>query len=300
MDHWYSFAKIVEFSSLNKASRILNISQPALSRQIKRLEEDLGVKLFTRRGKRLVLTRAGELCYEHALELEAMNKRLVRSLDPYRGDNQSVTLTIGASLTTLQSTLPELLAAYLEAHPATDIKALTGKTHEIVSLVKEKKIDIGVIASSSEGTGYICEPLFDDHLCLILPIDHAYVDKPDVKLDDLDGQSFILFSRGTWYRILTDELFQRHGIHPDVKMEIDSFEAIIRLVSSCKAVALLPQSYVHAHLAENNKIIVRNLPELHETKRTTSLIFPKGGLDNETVHSFIEKARHYFHSRPIT
>jgi len=299
MDHWHSFAKIVEFSSLNKASRVLNISQPALSRQIKRLEEDLGVKLFIRRGKRLVLTRAGELCYEHALELEAMQTKLVRALDPYRGDSQPAELTIGASLTTLQSTLPELLAAYLETHPSTDIKALTGKTHEIVSLVKEKKIDIGIVASHSEGNGYVSEPLFDDHLCLILPIDHPYVDRSSITLGDLDGLSFILFSRGTWYRVLTDELFQRYGIHPDIMMEIDSFEAIIRLVGSCKAAALLPKSYVHTHLAENNKLIVRNLPELHETKRTTSLIFPKEGLDNETVRSFIEKARQYFRSKPM-
>jgi LysR family transcriptional regulator, transcriptional activator of the cysJI operon len=275
MEHWNSFVKVVEMSSLNRASRVLNLSQPALSRQIKRMEEDLGVKLFTRKGKRLVLTRAGELCYEHAIELEGLNRKLLRSLEQFKGADRQVTLTIGASLTTLQSTLPELLSAYMEDRPSTDIKAITGKTHEIVDLVKEKKIDVAVVASFSEGTGFVCEPLFDDHLCLILPVDHPLLDQPSPSLHDLDGLPFILFSRGTWYRIMTDELFQRYGIHPDVKMEIDSFEAILRLIPSCKAAALLPQSYLRGHLAENRNLVVRDLPELLETKRTTRLFFPK-------------------------
>ncbi|MCR8645245.1 LysR family transcriptional regulator [Paenibacillus sp. N1-5-1-14] len=297
MEHWRSFASIVEHSSLNQASRNLNLSQPALSRQIMKLEETLGVALFTRKGKRLELTRAGEICYEHAKQLHAMDVKLMRQLQQFKVENKHVALTVGASLTTLQSTLPQLLAAFLDEHPHTDIKVLTGKTHEIVTMVKEKKVDIGLIASTINVSGIQCEPLFDDHLCLVLPPDHDYVHQAELTINHLEGLSMILFSRGTWYRILTDELFQQYSIHPDIKMEIDSFEAIIRLVPSCYSATLLPQSYVRSLLAENNGLVVRNLPELLQTKRTTSLIYAKEAYNQEAVHPFINKAKAFYENQ---
>lgn len=297
MDHWFAFTKIVELSSLNKASRVLNISQPALSRQIMKLEEELDVKLFSRKGKRLELTRAGEICYEHAVEINAKQDTLMRNLKQFKKVDKHTSFTIGASLTTLQATLPDLLSAYLNEFPLVDVKASTGKTHEIVSMVKEKKVDIGLVASSIEVNGLICEPLFEDHLCLILPAMHPYINKSAHTVDDLQGLPLILFSRGTWYRVLTDEWFQQYGIQPNIKMEIDSFEAIIRLVSSCKTATLLPLSYVRAHLEENNGLIICHVPELEATTRTTSLIFSREAQENEAVNSFIQTARAYFATR---
>ncbi|TCZ75827.1 LysR family transcriptional regulator [Paenibacillus albiflavus] len=294
MEHWYSFARIVELSSLNKASRVLNISQPALSRQIMKLEEELEVKLFTRKGKRLELTRAGEICYEHALKFIHLQDQLMRNLKQFKGSDKNISFTIGASLTTLQSTLPDLLSAHLNRFPMIDVKASTGKTHEIVTMVKDRKVDIGLVASSIEVNGLICDPLFDDHLCLILPIGHPYANQLTITIDHLKSLPLILFSRGTWYRVLTDEWFQQYDIYPNIKMEIDSFEAIIRLVVSCNAATLLPQSYVRAHLEENNELVICHFPELEAMKRTTSLIFPRDAMDNETVQSFVHTAKTYY------
>lgn len=294
MDHWYSFTRIVEHSSLNKASRVLNISQPALSRQIMKLEEELDVMLFTRKGKRLELTRAGKICYEHAIKLNQMQDQLMRNLKQFKDSDKNISFTIGASLTTLQSTLPELLSVYLKKLPTVDVKASTGKTHEIVTMVKDRKVDIGLVASSIEVSGLICEPLFDDHLCLILPHGHPYINKFTLTVDHLQGLSLILFSRGTWYRVLMDEWFQQYGIYPNIKMEIDSFEAIVRLVVSCKTATLLPLSYVRAHLEENPELVICDLPELAATKRTTSLIYSQEAIDNIAVQSFIQTARDYF------
>ena len=75
------FAVVVEQVSLNKASQLLNISQPALSRKIMKLEEELGVELFIRKGKRLELTKVGQICYDHALELRHLERK-VQASDP--------------------------------------------------------------------------------------------------------------------------------------------------------------------------------------------------------------------------
>jgi DNA-binding transcriptional LysR family regulator len=284
------FIIVVEQRSLNKASQLLNLSQPALSRKIANLEDELGVSLFERRGKRLVLTRAGQMCYDHALEMRRMRRNFREALRLFASKGPAGSLTIGASLTTLQSTLPDLITLYTQEYPETDIKAVTGKTHEIVTLVQERKTDIGLVASRIDHPGVHCLPLFDDHLCLVLPENHRLLGKTSVHIQEIDRLPMILFSRGTWYRILVDELFHRYAVFPDVRMEIDSFEATLRLVAGGKTATLLPKSYLRRNLLENNGLAVRNIPELELTKRTTSLIYVDSAAENPAVRRFAEKA----------
>ncbi|TVY03938.1 LysR family transcriptional regulator [Paenibacillus cremeus] len=291
------FTAVVEQKSLNKASQLLNLSQPALSRKIMRLEEEMGVELFKRKGKRLELSRAGEICYEFALEQKRLERKLHQALQAFKEGNAPSSIVIGASLTTLQSTLPDLITIYTREYPNTDIKAVTGKTHEVVPLVKEKKVNIGLVASKIDDPALTCVPLFDDPLCLVLPLKHPFADESTLSIQDLHDLPMILFSRGTWYRVLMDEMFHRCGVHPDVKMEIDSFEAIIRLVSTCEAATLLPESYLRRTLMEDNQLIVRFIPELEQTKRTTSLLFTEDAVHEPSIRRFIDKAVSHYQAK---
>lgn len=271
IDELHVFAVIVEQSSMNKAASLLNISQPALSRKLARLEQDLGVELFRRVGKRLELTRIGQLTYDYTLELRRLHLQYLQTLSEFKATGRT-SLTIGASLTTLQTTLPDLIQSLTVSHPEIDIKAVTGKTHEIVSYVREHKADIGIVASRIDDSSLRCIPLFDDHLLLVLPRNQIVTNKGKLDIGDLNGMPMILFSKGTWYRILTDELFDTYKLTPDVRMEIDSFEAILRLLHTCRAATLLPQSYLRQQLLEDNELAVVPIRELEDTKRTTSLI----------------------------
>jgi DNA-binding transcriptional LysR family regulator len=266
------FAIVVEQSSLNKASKLLNISQPALSRKIAKLESDLGIKLFHRRGKRLELTSIGHLTYTFAQEQHEQQKKFLRKIAEHK-DGSQISVTLGASLTTLQTTLPPMINTFMIKHPTAEIKVITGRTHEIVLALREKKIDVGIVASSIHEPGLNCIPLFEDHLELVLPRNHCLSEVSNVNMNHLQGMPMIIFSSGTWYRKLTDELFQSTGIIPDIRMEIDSFEAIVRLLPTCKAVTLLPKSYLHQRLLDDNDLVVIHIPDLKETRRTTSLIY---------------------------
>lgn len=294
MQHLDVFAVVVEQESLNKASRVLNLSQPALSRKIMALEEELGVRLFDRKGKRLELTRAGYLCYDYAVQMRELEKRFRESISPYAAHAGPKLITIGASLTTLQATLPDLLALFTQEHPDTDIKAVTGKTHEIVTLVKEKKVDLGLVASGIDHPGLHCEPLFDDHLALVLPSGHPLAEKSGLRISDLNNLPMILFSKGTWYRILMDELFHRYATLPNVKMEIDSFEAIVRLVITLRTATLLPLSYLTRSMREKHDWVIVELPELNDATRTTSLIFTDEAAAMPVIQSLIVKAKAFF------
>ncbi|BFH60921.1 LysR family transcriptional regulator [Paenibacillus azoreducens] len=287
------FATIVEQSSLNKASKQLNLSQPALSRKISKLEDELGVSLFNRRGKRLELTAFGQTAYNFALEQRQQYQKFKQMIARYKGDDQ-ISVTLGASLTTLQTTLPPLVTAFMEKHPTAELKLITGKTHEIVSAVRDKKLDAGIVASSIEEPGLHCTPLFDDHLELVLPKHHPLIEQDEVGMDMLHGLPMIIFSTGTWYRKLTDELFHRAGIVPDIRMEMDSFEAIVRLIPSCKAATLLPKSYLRRQLLDDNELIAVHIPALKETRRTTSLIHSESSGLSAGAKRWIEETKSIF------
>ncbi|MFD2331560.1 LysR family transcriptional regulator [Cohnella sp. GCM10020058] len=267
------FATVVEHSSLNRAAERLNVTQPALSRRIARLERELGVDLFRRIGKRLELTPAGQFTYEFALELRRFHGDYLQRLNAFKTAEAPVA-TIGASLTTLQTTLPELITAMTEKHPNLEIKAVTGKTHEIATLVKERKVDFGLVASSVEDDPSITStPLFDDTVVLVLPRSHFIVERTHLSMSDLNGLPMILFAPGTWYRNLTDELFRQYAVKPDVRMEIDSFEAIVRLLGASRAGTMLPKSYLRPQMLSDNDLYIVRIRELEEFKRTTSLIY---------------------------
>lgn len=283
-------AAVVEHKSVNKAAQALNISQPALSRHIAALEKELNVKLFHRRGKRLELTRAGQMAYEFAKDLNRLEQRFLNRLEEFTTANRGK-LTIGASLTTLQSTLPELIAAFTKEVPDVDIQTVTGKTHEIVSLVKEKKCDIGLVASAVNTPDTVCVPLFDDHLALVLPERHPLSAKEKIRLHDLERLPMILFSKGSWYRDMTDELFSRSGVQPDVRMEIDSFEVTVRLMAACNLAALLPQSYLRSGILEDNACIVKQVPEIAHITRTTCLLYAKNDALSPAANQLISLAK---------
>ncbi|QAY68248.1 LysR family transcriptional regulator [Paenibacillus protaetiae] len=288
LDELAVLTAVVEQSSMNKAASLLNISQPALSRKIAKLEEELGAQLFRRIGKRLELTRIGQLTYEYALELRQLHYNYLQQISEYVTTGRT-SITIGASLTTLQTTLPDFIQSLTLSHPEFDIKAVTGKTHEIVTLVREGRTDIGIVASRIEDPQLHCVPLFEDHLLLVLPKSHVLMHDKPLGIHDLDGFPMILFSKGTWYRILTDELFSKYNLQPDVRMEIDSFEAILRLLHTCRAGTLLPKSYMRQQLLDDNELQIVPIRELENTKRTTSLIHNDPELLHPAIRTWIHQ-----------
>ncbi|MCM3785907.1 LysR family transcriptional regulator [Neobacillus mesonae] len=290
-----AFAAVVEHSSLNQASKLLNLSQPALSRKIAKLEDELGVSLFNRVGKRLELTSIGRLTYDFAIEQQQQQLKFLQTLAQFKDDTDSA-ITLGASLTTLQTTLPPLITAFMDNHPHAEIKLVTGKTHEIVSSIRDKQADVGIVASSINEPGLNCLPLFDDHLELVVATTHSLNGKAS-KMEDLQKMPMITFSKGTWYRKLTDDLFHRSGVMPDIRMEIDSFEAIVRLLPTCNLAALLPKSYLRPQLLADNDLVTVHIPELRQTRRTTCMIYGQKEELSATAKQWIHEIREFFASR---
>ncbi|WP_028594078.1 LysR family transcriptional regulator [Paenibacillus assamensis] len=291
LDLLETFATVVDHTSLNQAAKRLNISQPALSRQIGRLEQELDVQLFNRQGKRLELTKVGQMTYEFALDIRSRQLNFMKSIAAYKSEGLS-TVTIGASLTTLQTTLPLFVEVFMQQCPDAQLKAVTGKTHEIISYVREKQVDFGLVADAIKEQGLVSIPLLSDHLMLVIPRTHEMALLEQWKMAHLHALPMVLFSHGTWYRKLIDDLFRKHRVMPDIRMEIDSFEAIIRLLSTTQAVALLPKSYLRRASLEDNNLIAIDMEELEHTERITSLVYAEQAPLGEALRLFISEAAH--------
>lgn len=288
---------LVEQQSLNKAATILNVTQPALSRQLQNMEEKWNVTLFHRKGKRLELTRAGQVAYEYAKRFIDLESQFQNSMESFRKNTSSGKITIGASLTTLQATLPHLISLYMQAFPNADFQVITGKTHEVVDWVEQKRVDLGVLASVTSQPSLTCIPLFQDHLSLIVPSKNKTgftFEEEEAGIHQLNALPMVLFSKGTWYRTMLDHVFMQNGIYPDVKMEIDSFEAIVRMVDTGVVCSLLPHSYVRQISGYSAGLQVIDLPELSSATRTTSIIYPANERLSSSAESFILKARELF------
>ena len=142
-------------------------------------------------------------------------------------------------------------------------------------------------------------PLFHDHLMLVLPRNQFIIEKTELSMSDLNRLPMILFAPGTWYRSLTDELFRKYDIVPEVQMEIDSFEAIVRLLSACRAGTLLPKSYLRKQMLEDNDLFIVKVRELEQTPRTMSLIHADSALLTPSIRYLIEETAAWFARRSL-
>jgi DNA-binding transcriptional LysR family regulator len=165
----------------------------------------------------------------------------------------------------------------MEKYPAAELKLITGKTHEIVSAVSEGKSDVGIIASSVQEPGLRCIPLFEDQLRLVVSEHHPLTLSPQAHNGASLPAADDSVLQGHLVPPTTDDLFQRCGVDPDVRMEIDSFEAIVRLLPTIKAAALLPKSYLRPELLNGGGLVSLHIKELEQTQRTTCLIYQGSG-----------------------
>ena len=169
------FRAVAEQLSFRKAAEELYLTQPAVSLQIKALEEDIGVQLFDRTGAHIALTEAGGIllrCSQqaHALLVQAENEIAALSQE-FAGQ-----LALGASTTIAQYVLPRLLGMFAREHPRVHPTLISGNTEQIVAAVESRKIALGLIEGPARSRGVKLEPFLRDELALIVPAAHEWAE----------------------------------------------------------------------------------------------------------------------------
>lgn len=263
-----SFQRIAESKSFSKAAAELHLTQPALTVQIKNLEQELGELLIERLGRSVALTPAGEVLQSFArqiLNLADAASETIRQFSTTRGR-----LVIGAGTTNTIFRLPVILQQFHQSYPAIEIRIRSGDSALIAKLVYENSIDLGLVTTRPGVplAQFLREiPLFEDPIWLIGPGGYS----PQIGANRLAEEALILFRSGSGFRRFLEEQFRSYSFQPQVAFELESIEAIIRLVQSGLGLAFLPAIGVREEL-EQQRLTRIEIAGWQPMIRQTSLI----------------------------
>lgn len=194
------FEQLVAFAdcgTLSAASEYLHISQPALSRAMKRLEEELGVELFDRQKNKLALNENGELTVRHARNLLLQEKTMIDQIQEF--DRKKRTISLGSCTPILIPEFVSLLSTLFDG--MTISTELTGDPH-LADHLRENKYQLAILHEKPDEKEFYSVSLESEHLYVILPPVHPLADAKGLYLRDLDGQTFLLYSQiGFWYNL---------------------------------------------------------------------------------------------------
>jgi len=235
------FCEVAEHLSFRKAAEELYITQPAVSLQIKALEDELSVILFDRSGSQVKLTSAGEVLLKYAKESSKLLQEARRSLAQYSG-TQSGALALGASTTIAQYVLPRLLSDFCAVHPRVHPTLISGNTEEIVQAVENERITLGFIEGPPRSRNLSAKPFLEDELVLIAPASHEFAERKVIAPSDLATAPLLTRERGSGTRHIMEMTLERHHIRRgalNVVMELDSTEAIKSAVEAGFGVGLV-------------------------------------------------------------
>lgn len=237
------FREVAEHLSFRKAADGLYLTQPAVSLQIKALEDELNVVLFDRSGSQVKLTDAGKALLKFAEESRKVLLEARRSLARFAG-TQSGALALGASTTIAQYVLPRLLSDFCAANPRVRPTLISGNTEEIVQAVENEKVALGFIEGPPQSRKLSAKPFLEDELVLIAPAAHEFAERKSISPAEIRTAPLLMRERGSGTRHIIEKALEDQHIHRralNVVMELDSTEAIKSAVEAGLGVGFVSQ-----------------------------------------------------------
>ena len=235
-----NFVAVAERLNITSAANAVNLSQPALSRQIQALEKKLGVELFERVGKRLVLTAEGADLAAQASELLERAQDLMHRATQNEPE-QSGALRIGASPQTTAWLLSPAMARFRTIHPKVDLMVSEGNNDELVDMVEHGAVHM-VVANLGISNILVGQPLFTAQLFAVLPPDHRCTKLSAITIDDIASEPMMIMRRGFLTRHLFEQTAAAHGVRPRIVLESDSTQTLAALAHDGHGVAIVSSS----------------------------------------------------------
>ncbi|QGU96125.1 LysR family transcriptional regulator [Clostridium bovifaecis] len=251
------FLKVVECKHFTIASTELCISQSSLSKHIKSLEAELGVKLLDRSTRNVQLTEAGNEFFNFASGIIELYNEMQIKMNAYKEKNKK-TLTLGTIPVMSQYGIASLIASFKKQYGDIDINIIEGRSPEILELLDISKIDLAFIRTISlTGNDYKVNPLIDDDLVMIVPKKHPFAKKSRINLSQASQENFIFLDSGRGIYDLCMEACRTAGFEPHVLYRYSRIETIIGIVSEGIGVSLLMKRVVE--FFNNQDIIIIEL-----------------------------------------
>jgi DNA-binding transcriptional LysR family regulator len=283
---FYTVAKQLSFT---KAAEQLFMTQPAVTFQVKQLEEQFNTRLFERSHGRIALTPAGRLVMDYAERVLTLTEEMDMRVGELTGAVAGP-LLLGASMTIAEYILPKILGEFKAEHPEVQAHLSVGNSETIVSRVADHALDVGLIESPSYQSTLVNEVCCDDELVVICAPGHALAKRKTVRAQELASLPWVRREVGSGTREFTDNYLRQCGVVPEdlqVTMELGSPEAIKGVVETGIAVAVLSRATITKELVLGSLVALPLSPPLI---RSLSLVHPKERFRSRLLTTFVEFA----------
>ena len=286
------FHTVARLLSFTKAAETLHMTQPAVTFQIRQLEEFFNTRLFDRTHNRISLTVAGERVYDYADRILSLYSEMNSRVRELTGDVSGI-LIIGASTTIAEYVLPSLLAEFQALYRNVKIRLSVSNSLGIVHMVENNTVDVGIVESPVTNKNLAVEVCWHDKLVFICPPQHAFAQRAAIQVQDLIELPFIAREEGSGTReVIADYLaannIQWHELNHS--MEFGSPESVKSAVEAGLGVSIVSQATVAKELKLGTLVALPLEPKL---ERPFSFVFQKQKFRLRAVEEFMQFTREH-------
>jgi len=280
------FLEVARLSSFSRAAEKRFRTQPAVSSQIRALEEEVGTRLLDRSGGRVSLTAAGKLFFKYAEETIAHRKAIVTEIAETervpRGE-----IVVGANEGTCLHILPEVFAQFKRDYPNVSVSIKRSDYAKILESILENEVDFGVVSLPVTDNRLEAQMIHRDHLVAIVAPSHALTPKKTVTVAEIAAYPLVLPKTGHT-RDALDALFYDHRVKPKITMELDSSELLKRFVAAGVGVGFIARSNIEEDIRAK-ALVALALADV-QIRRDLALVFRKDKSLSRAARAFMDIA----------
>ncbi len=269
------FRTVAHHLNFSRAAEELLLTQPAVTQQVKALEDELGVPLFDRSGGHITLTAGGKVLLPFADKLKEVCDQAFSAVAEISGQ-QAGELAIGASQTIGQYLLPNFIAGFVNAYPRIQVIVRSGNTEAMLDALLAHEVHLALIEGPNRRKDLNIEPFLQDHMVLVVPPNHDWADQ-EVGVDALKQQPLLMRELGSGSRRVVERAIVAAGLQRNslkIQMELDSTEGLLSAVEAGLGVAFISRWAVRNQLSLGTLKIAR-LRGL-KLSRQFSIAYPAG------------------------
>jgi DNA-binding transcriptional LysR family regulator len=283
------FHTVARLLSFTKAAETLHMTQPAVTFQIRQLEEHFNTRLFDRTHNRISLTAAGQRVYDYADKILSLYGEMDSRVRELTGDVSGI-LIIGASTTIAEYVLPGLLGEFQRRYPDVNVRLSVSNSLGVVHMVENNSVDVGIVEAPVTNKNLAVEVCWHDELVFICPPDHPLAKQGSINAQEVAGLPFLCREEGSGTREVINEYLEHNQIAPqdlNLCMEFGSPEAIKSAVESGLGVSIVSRATVGKELKLGTLVALPLKPVL---KRPFSFVHQRQKFRLRAVDEFMNFA----------
>jgi DNA-binding transcriptional LysR family regulator len=281
------FHEVAKHKSFTKASHVLHVSQPSLSKMVRSLEEELGIELLDRSSRQIELTEAGEIVYDQGqMILESMNHLSTHLYDLMNLKRGKIRVGIPPVIGFLF--FPAIIRKFKSAYPDIEIELIEQGANKIEEMVGDGLLDLGIVVLPMNEEKFGVIPFISEDLMLFVHASHPFGERDQVEMHELEAESFILFSEDFALHGRIIEECLNAGFAPSISYESSQWDFISGMIGENLGISILPQSIQNKVNQQQVKAIPITTPTI---PWNLGIITKKGRYVSHAAKEFIHMLR---------